>query len=195
MGEQGDRVISFRGLLREAFSRLFPAFGSLINSRVGFLCSFIVFVTYVLTLTRSSRPHRGFSMEEDERAIASLLDRINNLERRLNYLEVARNKAISEGRPSRTIDTLDEVIKAEKKTLENLQVELELRQLRMEAYRMLESIGNSNILNALKEMVKRIEEGETFEEQQHEILRSFKEIWRRREVEIVALRNMLSSLE
>jgi len=185
-----NKTITLRELLREAFRTLFPSFGYLISSQAGFLCSFIVFITWILTHNREHY-HHYFNIEEDEKALIVILDEIKKQEARLNLLEKARNKLSSEGK---SLSTIDEVIKAEKNILENLYTEYKLRQLRIEAIRRLRAVGDPNILQMLNKIIKRIEKGEEFHEQQYEILKRLEDMWRRKEIEISMLSEILNSI-
>jgi len=187
--ERSGKNISVRKLLEEAYMRLFPAIGYLISKEAVFLFSVVIFITWILT--RSRYHYRGFSMEEDDIAIAKLLDDIKKQEAKLSLLEKARNELLSE---RKSTSSIDEIIEAEKNILENLYKELELRQLRVEAIRILSSMNDPNILKALEETVRRIEKSEKFNEQQYEILRELEEKWKRREIELNTLREILNSV-
>ena len=75
--------------------------------------------------------------------------------------------------------------------MENLRIELELRQLRLEALRRLKSIGDPKIIKAVEEMVEKIEKDKKFEDYQYKVLKELEERWKRKEIEINALREVL----
>ena len=177
---------TIRKILEEVYKKLLPITPNLISGVAGFAASIVVFTSWLIK-TGHGR-YRHFSIKEDDKVVAKLLNDIKEQEAKIRLLEKAREKLVKEGGYTGTID---EVIMAEKNVLENLRIELELRQLRLEALRRLESIGDPNIMKAVEKMVEKIEKGEEFEDQQYRVLRELEEKWRRKEIEINALREVL----
>lgn len=174
-----------RQALEEAYKRLVPAVAHLISGKAGLAASTVVFVTWLLKNRGSSGP----SIEDDEAAVARLIEEIRSREARLAMLEKARSLALRRGQPTGTID---EVISAEKRILENLRYELELRQLRITAMRALERLGSPEAVQAVKKAIVDLERSRGPSEQQYRVLKSLEEKWKRREISIVAIRQLLS---
>jgi len=178
--------LTTKKILEEAYKRLLPAAAYLISSSAGFAASVVVFTTWLIKTSRGK--YKYFSIKEDDKVVAKLLNDIKEQEARIRLLEKAREKLAKEGGYTGSVD---EIIKAEKNVLENLRIELEFRQLRLEALRRLKSIGDPKVMKAVEEMVEKIEKDEKFEEQQYMVLKELEEKWRRKEIEINALREVL----
>jgi len=176
---------TIRKVMEEAYKRLIPAAAYLVSSKAGFLASVVVFTTWLIKHGRSR--YGGFSIEEDDKVVARLLEDIRAQEARVRLLEKARER--SAGSPGSRV--IDDVLEAEKAVLDNLVTELELRQLRLEALRRLKSIGDPRVTKAVKDLVRRIEEGKGFEEEQLRVMKELEERWRRKEIEVAALKEVL----
>jgi len=181
----GERNI--KKVLEEAYKRLIPALGYLISSKAGFIASVIVFTTWLIKNGRGR--YKEFSIKEDEKVVVKLLKDIKEQKARIKLLEKTREHIL--GEDERKASMLDEIIMVEKDILENLYTELELRQLRLEALRRLTSLGDPKLLEAVREMVRKIERNEKFEEHQYKILKQLEEKWRRKEIEINTLKEVL----
>ena len=172
-------------VLEEAYKRLVPAAAYLVSSKAGFIASVIVFTTWLIKHSRSR--YGEFSIDEDDKVVAKLIEDIREQEARIRVLEKARERR----KGSLGSGVIDDVIEAEKGVLVNLITELELRQLRLEALRRLKAIGDPKLTKAVKEMVRKIEEGKGFEEEQLRVLKELEERWKRKEIEIAALKEVL----
>ena len=181
----GAEEPAIKKVLEEAYKRLIPAAAYLISSKAGFVASVVVFMTWLIKHSRSR--YGEFSIEEDDKVVAKLIEDIRAQEAMIRLLEKARKA----GRGSPGARVIDDVIEAEKAVLENLVTELELRQLRLEALRRLKAIGDPGVTKAVEELVRRIEEGKGFEEQQLRVMKELEERWRRKEIEIGALKEVL----
>lgn len=173
---------SVNEFLEEAYKRLLPAFGYLISAQAGFIASVIVLATWLIKKGSSRYGH--ISIEEDSKAIARLLKDIDRLEAEVSALRKALKR-------SKSRSVTESVLRSKESVLESLYEELELRQLRIEALRRLESIGDKKLIKEVMELVKRIEEGKEFEEKQLKIFKKFEDLWRKRQIEINTLRSIL----
>ena len=175
-----------RRVLEEAYKRLLPASAYLISSTAGFAASIVVFTTWLIKSLKGR--YREFSIKEDDKVVAKLLKDIKEQEARVKLLEKTREKAVKEGK---YVGTIEEVLNAEKAVLDNLRIELELRQLRLEALRRLRAIGDPRLMAEVERMVEKIERGKGFEEEELRVLKDLEERWRRKEIQITALREVL----
>ena len=175
-----------RKTLEEAYKRLLPATAYLFGTSTGFAASVAVFTTWVLKNLYKNR--KGARLEEDEREIARLLSRIKEQEARIRLLEKAREKLLAEGKPTTRVD---EAIAVEKRVLEDLELELELRQLRAEALRKLQEVGDRRVLAEVRRLIEKIERGGELDEQEYRVLKALEEQWERRILEITVLRKVL----
>lgn len=180
-----NEKINAKKILFEAYKRLVPSAAYLAGSTAGFIASVAVFATWLLA---SARKKPSLSMEEEDKAIAGLRHDLAVEEARLRLLEKAREKALREGRDT---EALDKAIEAEKEIIENMRSELALRELRLEALRRLQALGDKEALRQVTRLIEKIEKGKDFEEEQYRVLRELEDRWRRREIEITALREML----
>lgn len=181
----GAEEPAIKKVFEEAYKRLVPAAAYLVSSKAGFIASVVVFTTWLIKHSKSR--YGEFSIDEDDKVVAKLIEDIKEQEARIRVLEKARER----GRGSLGSRVIDDVIEAEKGVLENLITELELRQLRLEALRRLKAIGDPRVTKAVREMVKKIEEGKGFEEEQLRVMKELEERWRRKEIEIGALKEVL----
>jgi len=186
LGEEDSEELTGKKVLEEAFKRLLPALAYQISPAAGLATSVVVFTSWLIMSLKGG--YKEFSIREDDKAVAKLLKDIKEQEARVKLLEKAREKRIKEGG---YIDTIDEVLNAEKTVLDNLRIELELRQLRLEALRRLRAKGDLRLMAEVKRMVEKIEKGKGFEEEELKILKELEERWRRKEIQIAALREVL----
>jgi len=178
--------VTGRKVLEEAYKRLLPASAYLISSTAGFAASVVVFTTWLIKSLKGK--YKEFSIKEDDKIVAKLLKDIKEQEARVRLLEKSREKAVKEGK---YVGTIEEVLNAERIVLDNLRIELELRQLRLEALRRLRAIGDVRLMAEVERMVDKIEKGKGFEEEELKVLKDLEERWRRKEIQITALREVL----
>ena len=184
MEASGDQLLSAKKVLEEAYKRLLPAIAYLYGPTAGFAASVTVFTTWLLA--KLGRKPKEFTIAEDDKAVLLLLKRIREEEARIKALEESLRRAEGVER-----EVIMKTLNAEKEILETLKTELELRQLRLEALRRLEILGSPKLVSEVRRLVRSIEEGRRLTDQQYKVLKELEERWKRRELEIHVMEQLL----
>ena len=174
----GSEELSVRELLGKAFEKLAPAVAYLVSPQAGFAVSVAVFATWTLSRIRGARSLGG-SLDEERAVLVDLSARIDEKKRRIRLLE----EEMANARDDNARRMIQRVLEAERSVLASLVEEYELRQLRIIALDKLREVGGEEVYGKVWELLRKIEEGRRFEEEQLEVMRALEDKWRKRLLE------------
>ncbi|OYT53048.1 MAG: hypothetical protein B6U76_09025 [Desulfurococcales archaeon ex4484_217_2] len=181
-----DRLLNAKSVLEEAYKRMLPALGYLINPQVGFAASVFVLTTWLLGKALRGK---GFSVEEEEEIIVELDKKIEEKKGKISFLR----KALEKAKTSIEKERLRRNIALEEEVLSSLQEEYDLHLLRIEAANKLRELGEARILSKLEKLITKIEKGKEAFKEQYEVVKMLEEKWKSRILEKNILLKILKS--
>jgi len=181
-----DRLLDAKSVLEEAYKRMLPALGYLINPQVGFAASVFVLTTWLLGKALRGK---GFSVEEEEEIIVELDKKIEEKKGKISFLR----KALEKAKTSIEKERLRRNIALEEEVLSSLQEEYDLHLLRIEAINKLRELGELELLSKIEKMIMKLRKGKEAFKEQYEIVKMLEEKWKSKVLEKNILLKILKS--
>ena len=172
--------IDLKEVAWKLYEKLTPNIGLAVAGPTGALAaSTLVVATWLLAKVRRSLGARSWEGGSDEEELVRVYVELREAER--SYRE-----AREAGAP-------EEVVKALEHKVRWLREEYELIQVRIAAKEALEAIAGRDAVERLEDAVRRLERGEEKAMGEvHDVLREVEDLWRRRELEAVMLKRLIS---
>jgi len=183
-----DESSTAREVAMKAFERLFPAFGYIYAAKAGMLAAnVIVLSTWIMTRVRGSKIKSLEDAKRQDRL--RLIELSSMIDERKRRIEELKRQADIEG-DERRKKVLQDLINVEENALDRMMEEYELVQLRLLAINRIWELNDMKLIKNVERIIKDIQEGR-IEKTQYEVLSKLEEMWRKREIEYVALKRMI----
>ncbi|MCE4610768.1 MAG: hypothetical protein F7B17_02210 [Desulfurococcales archaeon] len=171
--------IDFKEVAWKLYEKLTPNIGLAIAGPTGALAaSTLVVATWLLAKLRRSMGAKAGEFNDEEELVRVYME--------LREAERSYREAREAGAP-------EEVVKALEHKVRWLREEYELIQVRIAAKEALEAIAGREAVERLEDAVRRLERGEEKAMGEvHDVLREVEDLWRRRELEAVMLKRLIS---
>ncbi len=182
----GGVEVGIKEVLRKAYERLIPAIGYLVSPQAGFAASVAVFTTWLLTKIKGAKT-LGEAIEDEESILIDLSVRIDEQKAKVAKLKEELSKVSDET----TREVMSKVLESEEQVLEKLKEEYELHQLRILALRKVRELSGDEVFKRLWKLLKKIEKGKEFEEEQLRLMEELSERWRSRQLKLSILRQVI----
>ena len=171
--------IDLKEVAWKLYEKLTPNIGLAIAGPTGALAaSTLVVATWLLAKVRRSLGAKAGEFSDEEELVRVYME--------LREAERSYREAKEAGAPK-------EVVKALEHKVRWLREEYELIQVRIAAKEALEAIAGREAVERLEDAVRRLERGEEKAMGEvHDVLREVEDLWRRRELEAVMLKRLIS---